>query len=47
MAVSNALGGMIGARVAISKGNGFIRIVFLIVVSLTLLRFAYDVFTGR
>jgi uncharacterized membrane protein YfcA len=44
MAVSNAVGGAIGARVAISKGNRFIRIFFLLVVTGTLVRFAYDVF---
>ena len=47
MAASNALGGWIGAKVAISKGNGFIRIFFLIVVVLTLIRFGYDVFIGK
>lgn len=47
MAVSNALGGAIGARVAIAKGNKFIRIFFLIVVIGTLLRFAYDVFVAK
>lgn len=44
MAASNALGGWLGAKLAINKGNGFIRIFFLIVVIGTLLRFAYDVF---
>lgn len=44
MAVSNALGGWIGAKLAIKKGNGFIRVFFLIVVIGTLLRFGYDVF---
>ncbi|MDB5197021.1 MAG: rane protein [Flaviaesturariibacter sp.] len=44
MAISNALGGAIGARLAIAKGNRFIRIFFLIVVIGTLLRFMYDVF---
>lgn len=43
MALSNALGGAIGARLAIAKGNRFIRIFFLIVVVGTLLRFLYDV----
>ncbi|ANE49796.1 TSUP family transporter [Flavisolibacter tropicus] len=43
MAVSNAIGGAIGARLAIAKGNHFIRIFFLIVVFGTLLRFLYDV----
>ena len=44
MAVSNAIGGIIGARLAINKGNKFIRIFFLLVVTGTLIRFAYDVF---
>lgn len=44
MAVSNAFGGWLGAKLAINKGNSFIRIFFLIVVVGTLIRFAYDVF---
>ncbi len=44
MAASNALGGWIGAKLAINKGNGFIRVFFLVVVVGTLIRFAYDVF---
>ena len=44
MAICNALGGFIGAKLAIKKGNGFIRIFFLVVVILALIRFGYDVF---
>jgi uncharacterized membrane protein YfcA len=44
MAASNATGGWIGAKLAINRGNTFIRIFFLVVVIGTLLRFAYDVF---
>ena len=44
MAFSNALGGWIGAKLALKKGNGFIRIFFLVVVFCALLRFGYDVF---
>lgn len=47
MAVSNALGSILGANLAIAKGNKFIRIFFLIIVTATLLRFAYDVFIHR
>ena len=47
MAVCNALGGFIGAKLAIAKGNGFIRVFFLIVVIGTLIRFGYDVFMGK
>ena len=44
MAICNAAGGWIGSKLAINKGNGFIRIFFLVVVIGTLIRFAYDVF---
>jgi len=44
MAISNAVGGAIGTRLARVKGNRFIRIFFLIVVTGTIVRFAYDVF---
>ncbi|MDB5252800.1 MAG: rane protein [Flaviaesturariibacter sp.] len=44
MAACNALGGLIGARLAIAKGNRFIRAFFLVIVIATLLRFSYDVF---
>jgi uncharacterized membrane protein YfcA len=44
MAICNAFGGWVGAKLAIKKGNGFIRIFFLIVVVGTLIRFGYDVF---
>lgn len=44
MAFFNALGGWVGAKLAIKKGNTFIRKFFLFVVILTLLRFGYDVF---
>ncbi|HEY4617256.1 MAG TPA: TSUP family transporter [Flavobacterium sp.] len=47
MAVCNAIGGFVGAKLAISKGNNFIRIFFLVVVVGTLLRFAYDVFWNK
>lgn len=44
MAICNATGSWLGARLAISKGNGFIRVFILIIVSIALLRFGYDVF---
>jgi len=43
MAVCNGVGGMLGARLALLKGNAFIRILFLVVVTGTIIRFAYDV----
>ncbi len=44
MAVCNAIGGALGAKLAINKGNKFIRVFFLVIVIGTLLRFGYDVF---
>ncbi|SRR5579883_207585 len=44
MAACNAMGGFLGARLAILRGNKFIRIFFLSVVVLMIVRFAYDVF---
>jgi uncharacterized membrane protein YfcA len=44
MAVANALGGFIGAKLAIAKGNKFIRVFFLVVVVGILIRFCWDVF---
>jgi len=44
MAVCNGVGGFLGARLALLKGNAFIRIFFLVVVTGTIIRFAYDVF---
>lgn len=44
MAVCNAMGGIVGSRMAISKGNGFIRTIFLIVIIGTLCRLGYDLF---
>lgn len=47
MAICNAIGGFIGAKLAISRGNKFIRVFFLLVVIGTLIRFGYDVFVGK
>jgi uncharacterized membrane protein YfcA len=47
MAICNGLGGMIGAKFAIKKGNKFVRIFFLCIVSATLLRFGFDIFNGK
>jgi len=44
MALFNAAGGLFGSRMAMLKGNNFVRVFFLIVISGTILRFAYDVF---
>jgi uncharacterized protein len=44
MAACNALGGALGANLAIAKGNRFIRHFFLFIVLITLARFMYDIF---
>ncbi|MEJ6980434.1 TSUP family transporter [Pedobacter sp. P351] len=44
MAVFNLCGSYLGTRLALLKGNKFIRLFFLVVVFGTILRFAYDVF---
>ena len=43
MMVANGFGGFLGARMAILRGNKFIRIFFLCVVMATIIRFAWDV----
>lgn len=43
MAACNAVGGLLGARMAIMKGNRFIRAFFLVIILGTLARFAWEV----
>jgi len=47
MAVFNLIGSFFGARLAILKGNKFIRIFFLLVVIGTIIRFGYDIFIKK
>jgi uncharacterized membrane protein YfcA len=42
MAVFNILGNMIGARLAVKKGSQFVRWIFLLVVTGTLIQFTYQ-----
>jgi uncharacterized membrane protein YfcA len=44
MAVCNITGSLIGTKMAFKKGNGFIRILFLVIVSFLILSYAYDIF---
>ncbi len=44
MMVSNMLGGYIGSKAAILKGNRFIRYVFLFVLTLLIVRMCWDLF---
>jgi uncharacterized protein len=47
MAACNMLGGFIGSKFALLKGNKFIRLFFLCVVCATIVRFGYDVLVRR
>jgi hypothetical protein len=44
MAACNITGSLIGTKMAFKKGNGFIRMLFLVIVSFLILRFANDIF---
>jgi hypothetical protein len=44
MMACNVLGAFLGSRLALLRGNSFVRIVFLVVVFGLILRFGYDVF---
>ena len=42
IALGNVTGGFIGARMALKRGSGFVRIIFVIVVSALVLKLGYD-----
>ncbi len=42
MAAFNVLGSLAGSRMAIRKGSGFVRVIFVLVVCALILRFAWD-----
>ena len=44
MAAFNIAGNFLGTKIAFKKGNGFIRLVFLIIVMLMILRYSKEVF---
>ncbi|MFT3738033.1 MAG: TSUP family transporter [Breznakibacter sp.] len=46
MAISNVTGSLIGSRMALKKGNAFIRMFFLAVVSIMIVKYGWDVFVG-
>lgn len=46
MGAANLVGGYIGARMAVAKGSGFVRGVFVVVVSALILRLGWQVFAG-
>ncbi|MCX6311595.1 MAG: TSUP family transporter [Bacteroidetes bacterium] len=44
VAICNMIGSFLGVRMALLKGSGFVRVLFLIVVSGMILKFAWDIF---
>lgn len=46
MGVCNMAGALVGARMAIRRGSGFVRIVFLVVVGVLIARLGWDVVAG-
>jgi uncharacterized membrane protein YfcA len=45
MGACNVAGGYLGAHMAIRRGSGFVRVVFLVVVAALVVRIAYDIAT--
>lgn len=43
MAVCNVAGSLLGSRMAIQRGSGFVRVLFIVVVVALILRFGWDV----
>ncbi len=46
MALCNVAGNLVGSRMALKKGNGFVRIFFLVIVMLMIARYGYDIYSG-
>ena len=46
MAIANIAGSLLGVRLALKYGSGFIRILFLILVSILICRLAYQIFVA-
>jgi uncharacterized membrane protein YfcA len=44
MAIANVVGSFLGTRLALKHGAGFVRAVFVLVVSALILRTSYDAF---
>lgn len=45
--IANMSGAWIGAKMAIQKGSSFIRVLYLIIVSALIIKFAYDLFLSK
>lgn len=44
MAICNIVGNIVGTKLALNKGNRFVRVIFLGIVSIMIIRYAYDIF---
>ena len=44
MAIFNILGNIVGTKMALKRGNAFVRKLFLVVLIIMILRYGYDVF---
>jgi uncharacterized protein len=44
MAICNIMGSLVGTKVALKKGNRFVRFIFIGVVTLMIIRYGYDIF---
>lgn len=42
--ICNMIGSFLGAHMAVKKGSGFVRILFLVIVSGLIIKFSYDIF---
>jgi uncharacterized protein len=47
MAVCNIIGAIMGAKLAIAKGSAFVRVLFIAVVLLLIVKLAYDIFFNK
>lgn len=47
MALCNVAGSLLGSRLALRRGSGFVRGLFIVVVGALVARFAWDIFMGR
>ena len=43
MAVFNIAGSLVGSRLAIRRGSGFVRVLFIVIVSVLIARLAWDI----
>jgi hypothetical protein len=44
MAICNIIGNVVGTKLALKKGNQFVRVIFLCIVMVMIIRYAYDIF---